>query len=63
MQEYGSLLILINILPCEAALLINGNVNGKAHCFNQIRKQGTQKIKMQKKGPGYILESFIFFHT
>lgn len=56
MQQYGPLLILINILDCEAALLINGNVNGKAHCFNQIRRQGTQKIKMHKKGPGYILE-------
>lgn len=63
MQEHRSLLILIKILPCEAALLINGNVNGKAHCFNQIRKRGTQKIKMHKNGPGYILQSFIFFHV
>lgn len=42
MQEYGFLLTLINILPCEADLLINGNVNVKAQCFNQIRKQGTE---------------------
>lgn len=55
MQEYGFLLILINMLPCEADLLINGNVNVKAHCFNQIKKQRTQKIKMYKESSGYIL--------
>lgn len=55
MHENGFLLILINILPWERDLLINGTVNVKAHCFNQIRKQGTQKIKMHKEGHGYIL--------
>lgn len=55
MQEYGFLLILIKVLPREAGLLINRTVNVKAHCLNQIRKQGTQKIKMHKEGHVCIL--------
>lgn len=54
MQENGFLLILINILPWEMDLLINGTVNVEVHCFNKIRKQGTQKIKMHKEGHGCI---------
>lgn len=61
MQAYGFLFILINILPWEAGLLINGTVNVKAHCFNQIKKQGTQKFKMHNESNGFILYLFIIF--